>query len=127
MCVGGGVVDGLFDSTDIEPRVRFGALFGVSADGVNDFRSISIAFKLEITFDVGIGFGVAGAAATAADDFADTPGTPIGVVSLPTVALGFWLLSRDAANLVAIVVLLVPCDCGVAATKSRIIDTNSIK
>lgn len=29
-CVGGGVVDGLFDSNDIEPRVRFGGLFGVS-------------------------------------------------------------------------------------------------
>lgn len=31
-CVGGGVVDGLFDSMDIEPRVRFVLLFGVSSD-----------------------------------------------------------------------------------------------
>lgn len=29
-CVGGGVVDGLFDSNDMDPRVRFGGLFGVS-------------------------------------------------------------------------------------------------
>lgn len=86
--VGGGVVDGLFDSTDIEPRVRFGALFGASTDAVNDFRSTSIAFTFEITFDVGNGFGVAGLP----DDFADTPGTPMGVVILPTVVdagLGF--------------------------------------
>lgn len=30
--VGGGVVDGLFDSSDIEPRVLFGVLLGVSEE-----------------------------------------------------------------------------------------------
>lgn len=30
VCVGGGVVDGLFDSTEIEPLVRFGVRFGSS-------------------------------------------------------------------------------------------------
>lgn len=29
--VGGGVVDGLFDSIDIDPRVRFGVRFSASA------------------------------------------------------------------------------------------------
>lgn len=60
VCVGGGVVDGLFDSIDIEPRVRFGALFGVLLlspdDEFDDLRSISFDFKFEITFDVGNGF-----------------------------------------------------------------------
>lgn len=34
VCVGGGVVEGLFDSMDIEPRVRFGVLFGVSSETI---------------------------------------------------------------------------------------------
>lgn len=43
-CVGGGVVDGLFDSIDIEPRVRFGVLFGVSSAAILAAIFFSISF-----------------------------------------------------------------------------------
>lgn len=42
LCTGGGVVDGLLlDSKDIEPRVRFGARFGISDSFAVIFLSIS--------------------------------------------------------------------------------------
>ena len=32
LCIGGGVVEGLLDSKDIEPRVRFGVRLGASVN-----------------------------------------------------------------------------------------------
>lgn len=42
--MGGGVVDGLFDSIDIDPRVRFGVRFGTSAATTLLINFFSISF-----------------------------------------------------------------------------------
>lgn len=48
---GGGVVDGLFDSKDIDPRVLFGGLVGCDAlDDVEDER-LSSAWPLELCLE----------------------------------------------------------------------------
>lgn len=45
LCIGGGVVEGLMDSFDIEPRVRFAGRFGKSNDFSEAFFSLSfVAF-----------------------------------------------------------------------------------
>lgn len=41
LCIGGGVVEGLIDSFDIEPRVRFAGRFGKSNDFREAFFSLS--------------------------------------------------------------------------------------
>lgn len=41
LCIGGGVVEGLIDSFDIEPRVRFAGRFGKSNDFREPFFSLS--------------------------------------------------------------------------------------
>lgn len=47
LCMGGGVVEGLLDSIDIEPRVRLGVLLGASVSLEVSFLSNS----LELTVD----------------------------------------------------------------------------
>lgn len=42
LCMGGGVVEGLLDSKDIEPRVRLGVLLGASVSLEVSFLSKSL-------------------------------------------------------------------------------------
>lgn len=44
---GGGVVDGLFDSKDIEPRVRLGVRFGPSESFDASFLSKSLGLSVD--------------------------------------------------------------------------------
>lgn len=45
LCMGGGVVEGLLDSNDIEPRVRLGVLLGASVNFEVIFLSKSLVLS----------------------------------------------------------------------------------
>lgn len=58
LCIGGGVVEGLIDSFDIEPRVRFAGRFGKSNDFREGFFSLSFVALVGLAVNLEAGMQI---------------------------------------------------------------------